>query len=537
MIFAVRTAAINLSIALTTFLAIYKLRPRNLIVLLLLSLLPLYSLLNKGVYESGDFTINVYYSMAFYKSLSEGNLVPKWAGELNSTYGYPLFNFTYPLPYYVISFFHFLGLGFITSIKASMAAFFILSSLAFYLYSRSKIATIFYLFAPYHLIDMHYRVALGELASFVFLPLAVLFVEKKRPLLLAVSLALLLLSHQAISLFFIPLLGLYCLTLKVNIKFILLSFGLALSLSAFYWIPALAETKYTRQPQDVKNGVEFWPLSSYIYSPWKLGFLWQGPYGRVTYPIGYIHLPIIILSAYLILKRKTNGKFWLFSFIILFLLMQSFSKTLWQIIPLINNFQFTYRLMVIISFISAILAGIFFSKVNVSPKLQKTIVFLVIITSILAWSNRRIISEITDASLAVAPHSESFSPAVPKWVPLDRPWMTQVPPVPAQILSGTGSITSTSRTTNVHTYSVTAKTDLKIKENTLYFPGWQVLPNSVQIYPDNQGIINFTLPAGQHLIKLVFTDTPIRAFAKQISLLSLLVIGILYVRASSSSFT
>lgn len=531
MIFAVRTAAINLSIALTTFLVIYKLRPRNLIVILLLSLLPLYSLLNKGVYESGDFTINVYNSMAFYKSLSEGNLIPKWAGELNATYGYPLFNFTYPLPYYVISFFHFLGLGFIASVKAAMAAFFILSGLVFYLYSRSKIATVFYLFAPYHLIDMHYRVALGELSSFIFLPLSVLFVDKKRPLLLAISLALLLLSHQAISLFFIPLLGLYCLTRKVNIKFILLSFGLALSVSSFYWLPVLAETKYTRQPQDVKSGVEFWPISSYIYSPWKLGFLWQGPNGKITYPIGYIHLPIIVLSIFLI-RKNHQILFWLISFMLIFLLMQSVSRPLWQIIPLINNFQFTYRLMVIISFISAVLAGIFFSKTKISQNMQNLIIFLVIITSILAWSNRRIIPEITDAGLITAPHSESFSPAIPKWVPLDRPWMIQAPPAPAQILSGIGSITATSRTTNVHSYSVTAKTDLNIKENTLYFPGWQALPNSIQIYPDDQGIINFTLPAGQHQIKLVFSDTPIRAFSKQISLLSLLVLILLYAGSS-----
>ncbi|TSC84065.1 MAG: putative membrane spanning protein [Microgenomates group bacterium Gr01-1014_16] len=98
MIFAARTAVINLAITLTTFLVIFKFKPRNLIILLLLSLLPLYSLLNKGVYESGDLAINVFKSMEFYTSLSEGNIFPGWAGRLNAAYGYPLFNFTYPLP-------------------------------------------------------------------------------------------------------------------------------------------------------------------------------------------------------------------------------------------------------------------------------------------------------------------------------------------------------------------------------------------------------------------------------------------------------
>lgn len=484
-------------------------------------------------------SINVFKSMAFYKSLSEGNGIPDWAGELNATYGYPLFAFTYPLPYYVISLFHFMGLGFIASVKATMASFYLASGLAFYLYSRNKIATIFYLFAPYHLIDLHYRVALGELASFVWLPLALHFVNKSRPILLAVTLALLILSHQAISLFFIPLLLAYCLFKKLNLKFMMLTFGLALLLSAFYWLPILFETQFTHQPQSAKI-VEFRPLADYLYSTWKLGFLWQGPYGKLTFPVGYIHLPIIILCAYF-LRTHSESRFWSIAFILLFLLMQSISRPLWQLIPLINNIQFTYRLMVILSFISAILAGLFFSKVQTSPITRNSLIFLVIITSALAWFNRRTDPNVTDQilaadlPLATSKYGEGFSPASPKWVPATHLWLSQIPPAPAEILSGSGTLTSISRTTNTHIYSINAKTDIQIKENTLYFPGWQLIANNqpVSISPNLLGLITFSLPPGQHDIKLTFRDTPIRAFSKQISLLSLLVLILLYARTSA----
>ncbi|TSC84064.1 MAG: hypothetical protein G01um101416_1145 [Microgenomates group bacterium Gr01-1014_16] len=427
-----------------------------------------------------------------------------------------------------------------------MALFYILSGLAFYFFASRKfgqkiglISSTFYLFAPYHLIDLHYRVALGELAAFIFLPLCLLFADLKRFKLLSLSICLLVLSHQAISLFFIPMLFVYCLVQKINVKFLLSSFILALSLSAFYWLPVITETKYTRQPIDTKV-VEFWPMSSYIYSPWKLGLLWQGPYGKLTFPTGYLHLPLIILAVYIALKIRKN-RFWVACFFLLFLLMQSFSKAFWQIIPLINNFQFTYRLMVIISFISAILAGIFFSQVKVSPFWTKTVLFLVIITSILAWSNRRVIPEITDQTLAVdlplasTKYGEGFSPAVPKWVPLDKPWSSVIPLTHAEILSGLGKITSLSRTTNTHTYSVQAETPLRIQENTLYFPGWQLFANNqlVPIFPNHLGIITFSLPPGEYNIKLDFTDTPIRTFSKQTSLLSLLVLILLYVRPSA----
>jgi len=167
--------------------------------------------------------------------------------------------------------------------------------------------------------------------------------------------------------------------------------------------------------------------------------------------------------------------------------------------------------------------------------MQKIIIFLVAITSILAWSNRRIISEITDASLASTPHDESFSPAVPKWVPLDKPWASEIPPAHAEILSGSGKIIPLSRTTNTHTYTILATTDLQVRENTLYFPGWQLFSNNqpVSISPNHLGIITFSLPPGEHNIKLNFTDTPIRAFSKQISLISLLVLLLLYARSSA----
>ena len=40
------------------------------------------------------------------------------------------------------------------------------------------VAAIFYLFAPYHLLDLHYRASVGEVLSFVFIPLVFLFARK-----------------------------------------------------------------------------------------------------------------------------------------------------------------------------------------------------------------------------------------------------------------------------------------------------------------------------------------------------------------------
>src|SRR3989344_6533128 len=60
------------------------------ILLLRFSLLPIISIFREGSYESSDINIHIVRTMAFYKSLAEGVLIPRWAGELNATYGYPL---------------------------------------------------------------------------------------------------------------------------------------------------------------------------------------------------------------------------------------------------------------------------------------------------------------------------------------------------------------------------------------------------------------------------------------------------------------
>src|SRR5215469_357206 len=85
---------------------VYPKRSVNLFFLLLLiSILPVISIFRAGVYQSGDMTFHVSEEMVFYKSLAEGNSVPIWGGDMNGTYGYPLFMFFYPLPFYLISVF------------------------------------------------------------------------------------------------------------------------------------------------------------------------------------------------------------------------------------------------------------------------------------------------------------------------------------------------------------------------------------------------------------------------------------------------
>lgn len=186
--------------------------------LILISLFPLKDLLFPGAYQSHDIIEHVARLASFYESLSQNNPIPRWGGNLNYTYGHPVIMFLYPLTNYLGSFLHFLGFNIINSIKILFGLSYIASGVFMYLWIKRLwgqkvgfVAAIFYLFAPYRFVDLYVHAALGEHLAFVFIPLAcwmlteLIKTQKKKYLVLSsASIALLILSHNAISLMFIP---------------------------------------------------------------------------------------------------------------------------------------------------------------------------------------------------------------------------------------------------------------------------------------------------------------------------------------------
>ena len=560
MVFTSLFASLALISCLLVYRFIFPKKKINLFVLLvLISLLPVISIFRSGSYESGNLSLHVTEAIAFYKSLSEGILIPRWAGNLNATYGYPAFMFIYILPYYIISLFHFIGFSFLDSAKVFLALSFIFSGATMYLWIKDElnelagfIAGIFYLFAPYHLVDLHFRVDIGEVLAFVFLPLALLLTKKiieKKSINLIVAqgivFALLILSHPAVSLASVPLIIAYAIFCKVREKqknykalvLSLLSLTLGILISAFSWLPTIWDIRYTNQ-SILSQNIAFPDLSQFIYSPWRFGLLFQGPRGELSFVIGYIQIALIIYSLLLIFEGKIRNKkssllkFMLGGFVIYFFMMQSQSQSLWFIIPFIKNFQFAYRLLFFTSVFTSVIAAYLLYKLK-NKKLIVVICFLAIATTILNWGNRLTIPAINDTyltkqlSLSTA-QGEGLTQAEPIWTDPLHPWIGVIPKNHLEVLNGKADIKQLSRTVNLHTYSVSIQSSSLMRENTLYFPGWNLYVNGKHYptiisknYP--KGVIEFKLPKGNYNISLVFEDTTIIKASEIISILSLLL--------------
>src|SRR3989344_2215593 len=197
------------------------------------------------------------------KSLNDGMFPVRWVQDLGYGYGYPIFNFYAPLPYYVGGFLTLIGFDSLVATKIIFALALILSGVSMFVLvkeffgkSPALVSSVVYLYFPYAFLPL------------VFLSLFKIHYNSKISrfylILGALSIAAVVISHNlsAFMLFiFIFLFIVLSLFTKKERKrlvfsylFILLT---AFLLSAFYSLPALFEMKYTNVLSQVGGGSHY----------------------------------------------------------------------------------------------------------------------------------------------------------------------------------------------------------------------------------------------------------------------------------------
>jgi len=540
-----------------------KKKINKLALLLLISILPIISIFRNGTYQSGDLPVHTSYLINFYENLKNGILLPRWTPFLCGGRGCPVFMFEYILPYYIGSFFHLLGFSFLNSMKILLALSFILSGLGMYLWLKTEFnedsafaGSLFYLFAPYHLEDLHFRVSVGEVLSFAPLPFIFYFLslliktgKVKYFFLVILSIILLILSHSSITVAALPILLVYGFikifqtkhkNFKLSLKFVL-SIFFAVGLSALYWLPGLTEIKYDWSSLSAKIG-GFREIGEFLYSPARYGFLFQGNRGELRLIIGYPHLFAIGLCLFALFKKKISPRYknlawcFLFFFFLYFISMLNVSQPVLSLLPLLGSFVLIWRLLVPIAFLTGFIAAI----ITTHYKNKYFIFFLcffTVMSTILNWGNRKMVPENVDGyKNEWVLYSEYYIPGNPIYqkryddrVNLQTTLVLVRDKFPLDVLSGKAVFMQTARTPIDHEYVIRAIDDSDIKENTFYFPGWKVIVDGKEIpinYEDknNFGLITFRLKRGLHKVKVVFEDTPVRRLGKDISLASLILL-------------
>lgn len=365
----------------------------GLILVLILSFWAIKPLFVQGFFPMHDNT-QVARVFEMGKMLANGAFPVRWVPDLGYGHGYPIFNFYAPLAYYFGGFLTLVGLDALAATKVIMAVGVILSGIFMYLLTRNFfgelggiVSGLFYTYAPYHAVDIYVRGDVAEFWAYAFIPLAFLGFYKVYKnsqwgyvAVGALGFAGVILSHNLTAMMVTPFLLIACLLFIIFSKkeirlhtayYLLLTAILGLALSAFYWIPALAEMKYTNVLSQIGGGADFRDhfvcLGQLWTSHWGFGGSTKSCIDGMSFMIGKLHilsaLSIIPISIYLRFKRKYFNNIYYLSifgiagFIITIFLMLNTSKFLWETIPFMSFFQYPWRFLIMVSFFSSILSG------------------------------------------------------------------------------------------------------------------------------------------------------------------------------------
>lgn len=528
------------------------------ITIVIMGSIPLLNLLHPGLPITHDGQDHVARIANFYQSLSEGNIVPRWAGNLNWGFGHPILMFLYPLPSYSASLVHALGIPLVESVKVVFGLAFILSGITMFLFLRNLlgekaavVGAVLYMFAPYRFVDFYVRGAIGEHVAFLFIPLVFYFLLKlsKRVSYLyifggALSLFGLLLSHNAISLMVIPLFLVYSLILVNNSKnkkqlticyFLITAIGFGLS--SFFLLPAFLEGKYTLRDIVTNSGEYkqgFISIKDFFVPSWSYGGTMS-----LSKQIGVVQIIGILLTIFYVIKAKTKKHVPLIllfgvSILVCLFLMLPISDFIWKHISIIQKFQFPWRLLSIVVFSSAILASfsvLFFKNKNAQTIYIGIIILASIVIYFSYYQPQGYLSKPESFYTGVYKSTTDTGESSPVW---SVRFMEKKANSPVEFIEGVGSIQQVARSTTERMYKISVTTDsARILENTLYFPNWEVFVNGEKTQIEFQdklhrGLITYRIPKGVNTVKIIFSDTRVRTIANFLTIISAGILIFLY---------
>lgn len=522
------------------------------LIVVLISLLPLVDLFHPGLPVTHDGQDHVARIANFYQSLSEGNPIPRWAGNLNWGYGHPVLMFLYPLPSYIASGMYALHPSFVDSVKLVFAVSYVASIALMYLWAQSAwgiwaglVAAILYGFAPYRFVDMYVRGAIGEHVAFMFLPLILLGLEwesKKQYspfalFLIAFSTGCLILAHNAVSLMFLPLVVLYALWLFVSngkkdtlfLPRIAVAIGFGFLFSAFFWIPAFFEGKYTLR--DIVTRGEF----DARFVPWIQFFepVWNyGGSDILPKSIGFSQWGAMAFLVYIVCVDKRSRRFGLgvlIAFIGSLVIMTGMASGLWKALTLLQKFQFPWRFLTVSVALSAIGASYAVSRTKIATPLIALILSVAAIFGTSGmWHAKAYITKPESFFTGIYAGTTDTGESSPIW---SIRFMEHIPPARISTISGSLTVMKMSRTSTKHEYTVVADTESSVVEHTVYFPGWSVSVDGSTVpvefqNPSYRGLMTFSVPKGTHEVTVSFSDTKLRRVSVWISILSFVLSGI-----------
>ncbi len=384
----------------------YKAFSLGLVIIFLISYYFVKALAKYYFFASHDGDYQLIRTLLAVNIFKEGQFPLRWAGSLNNFCGAPIFNFLYPLFYYLTASIQLATHWDFTLVVIRMyMVIFMLIPFGMYLwlYFETKrfwpslTGGLLYLLSSYNFVNLYVRGSV-ELLAYALLPLVLLTTSlsfkysKNIAFFILASLigAMFALSHNLVVFMFIPFLAFF-IFIKArqtkNYRHALLLPLFWVGLSAFFWFPALLEAKYVKLGSQVAADYRyhFLSLKQLFYSPWGFFYeqahvLYEAPTG-MNLGIGPSHWLIIVAGlAFLFYPKQKNKKSILFLLgltLITIFFMSHFSSPIWGLIKPLHQIQYPWRLAGIVVFLTSLLSAyLVFSLPNKSLEIILSLIFI-----------------------------------------------------------------------------------------------------------------------------------------------------------------
>lgn len=533
------------------------------------------------LFESGYFNMHddlqIMRQLQLEKCFQDGQFPCRWVPDMGFKYGFPLFNFYPPLPYLVGQIFRQFGMPFTDTAKTIFAISLITSGFAMYYLAKQffgkmggVLSAIFYIWAPYHAVDVYVRGAMNESWALIFFPLIFLFGYKlltseskefnKNIIFLALSWAGLLMSHNLMVMIFAPIFAVWCLLwlwknqwkkLFVHFRNLAISGSLALGLSAFFTLPAIFENDLTWLKSQLIGYYDytahFVTINQLLISRyWGYGpSVWLENDG-MPFPAGHIHWVLsIFIGVWLVLKfiktknkKKLDINFYILTLMFIVGWMASFmthvrSTFVYQALPFLGLVQFPWRFLTIVIFSFSFISGaVVYLFEKVSQK-RKDLYAAILIIGVIAFNWYYFVPEngkmgpLNDQEkLSGAAWDLQLTAGIYDYLPLTAKMAPREPQkVLAEVMKGKADITEMEQGTDWAKFKIKSNEGSTVRVNIFEFPNWRVRVDGQvveQYMPEEEmwGRIWIDLSEGEHLVELKFEDTLIRTISNYVSLIS-----------------
>lgn len=506
-----------------------------------------------GLPRTNDVAPHLYRTLALDRLVQEGRLWPRWSPDLVHGYGYPVFNYFPSLSHYLVELYYLVGLPLTVAYRVAILSHFVLAAWFAYLLACDLYgpvggwgAALAYVYSPYFLYDVHVRGSLPETQALALLPLLLWALWRSvrcEGRWLAVSgliFAALILSHPGIIFQSSILIGLLVIWLSWREGWPYLwrpVSGLILGavIASFFWLSVFTDLQYVQTDLAILRGLDY---RNYFLILRDL-FSWP----RLPVDPALVNPPVVrslpqvalALSVLLLIWRwrrlsrtvRNQVGLWLGLLVIAVFFIMPISRPLWNNLPLLKLTLMPFRFLGMASLAAALLLAASLAGLRVQTRILGllAVITLSLLIGGLPW---------------LYPPREPFpeSPGIADLVAFEQPplfigtttlgeylpvWVKELPDTTElrdRLASGQSpdrllfpeQVTVQRQGGSVldAVYHISADVPATLTYRQFYFPGWRVTldDQSLRCSPGTpNGLLQFDVPAGEHVLRVTFGST------------------------------